>query len=137
MMRKLIRCPKTKRSRYGLRRKMKISEVSEFSVLPYTKNRKLGNLENISLLSNSDSSYNSRFKNDKNTNWAKNGKVLIRLKRKKKNFWDFQVSDFALYPRSKTRKCRKFCLPRILTLVVTQDLKTPKTLTEAKTKRFR
>ena len=68
MMRKLIRCPKTKRSRYGLRRKMKISEVSEFSVLPYTKNRKLGNLENISLLSNSDSSYNSRFKNDKNTN---------------------------------------------------------------------
>ena len=137
MRRKLIRCPKTKRSRYGLRRKMKISEVSEFSILPYTKNRKLGNLENISLLSNSDSSYNSRFKNDKNTNWAKNGKVLIRLKRKKKNFWDFQVSDFALYPRSKTRKCRKFCLPRILTLVVTQDLKTPKTLTEAKTKRFR
>ena len=137
MRRKLIRCPKTKRSRYGLRRKMKISEVSKFTILPYTKNRKLGNLENISLLSNSDSSYNSRFKNDKNTNWAKNGKVLIRLKRKKKNFWDFQVSDFALYPRSKTRKCRKFCLPRILTLVVTQDLKKPKTLTEAKTKRFR
>ena len=68
MMRKLIRCPNTERSRYGLRRKMKISEVSEFSILPYTKNRKLGNLENISLLSNSDSSYNSRFKNDKNTN---------------------------------------------------------------------
>ena len=41
-------------------------------------------------------------------------------------FRDFRVFDFALYPRSKTRKSRKFCLPRIMTLVVTQDLKTPK-----------
>ena len=99
MRRKLIRCPKTKRSRYGLRRKMKISEVSEFSILPYTKNRKLGNLENISLLSNSDSSYNSRFKNDKNTNWAKNGKVLIRLKRKKEKFLRFPSFRFCPIPK--------------------------------------
>ena len=34
---KLLRCPKTKRSRYGLRKKKKNSEVSEFSILPYTK----------------------------------------------------------------------------------------------------
>ena len=65
---KLLRCPKAKRSQYGLRRKMNISEVSEFLILPYTQNRKLGNLGRMSLLSNSDSSYNSRFKNDKNMN---------------------------------------------------------------------
>ena len=41
-------------------------------------------------------------------NWAKNWKVLIWFKRKNKNFRDFQVFDFALYPRSKTRKSRKF-----------------------------
>ena len=64
---KLIRCPKTKRSRYGLRKK-KIPEVSKFSILPYTQNQKLGDLGNISLPSNSDSSYKSRFENDKNMN---------------------------------------------------------------------
>ena len=116
---------------------MKISEVSEFSVLPYIQNWKLGNLRNMSLLSNSDSSCNSRFKNDKNMNWAKNWKVLIRIKRKNKNFRDFRVFDFDLYPRSKTRKSRKFCLLRILTLIVTQDLKTPKKWAETKTKRSR
>ena len=50
----------------------------------------------------------------------------MRSKRKNKNFRDFRVFDFDLYPRSKTGKSLKFCLPRILTLVVTQDLKTPK-----------
>ena len=49
-------------------KKKKISEVSEFSILPYTQNRKPANLGNMSLYSNSDSSYNSRFKNDKNMN---------------------------------------------------------------------
>ena len=116
---------------------MKISEVSEFSVLPYIQNRKLGNLRNMSLLSNSDSSCNSRFKNDKNMNWAKNWKVLIRIKRKNKNFRDFRVFDFDLYPISKTQKSRKFCLLRILTLIVTQDIKTPKKWAETKTKRSR
>ena len=105
---------------------MNISEVSEFSILPYTQNRELGNVGNMCLPSSSDSSYNSRFKNDKNMNWAKNWKIPIWFKRKKKNFWDFRVFDFALYPRSKTEKSQKFCLLRILTLVVAQDLKTPK-----------
>ena len=36
------------------------------SILPYTKNRRLGNLGNMSLPSNSDRSYKSRFKNGKN-----------------------------------------------------------------------
>ena len=74
---KLLRFPKTKLSRYDLRKKMKISEVSEFSILPFTQNWKLGNLGNMSLLSNADSSYKSRLKNDKNMNWAKNWKDVI------------------------------------------------------------
>ena len=49
----------------GLRRKMPISEVSKFSILPYTQNRKLGNLERFSFTSNFDSSCNLRWKNDK------------------------------------------------------------------------
>ena len=69
-------------------------------------------------------------------NWAKNWKVPIWFKRKNKNFRDFQVFDFALYPRSKTQKSRKFRLPRIMTLIVIQDLKRPKKWIETKTKRF-
>ena len=37
---------------YGLRRKMPISEVSEFSILPYTQNRKLWNLGKFSFTTN-------------------------------------------------------------------------------------
>ena len=48
-----------------------------------------------------------------------------------------KIFDFDLYPRWKTRKSRKFYLPRILTLVVTQDLKTPKKWAETKTEKFR
>ena len=46
-------------------KKKKISEVSEFSIWPCTQNRKLANLGNMSLYSNSDSSYNSRLKTTK------------------------------------------------------------------------
>ena len=45
--------------------KVKISEVSEFSILPYTQNRKLGNLGKCCFTSNFDSSCNLRCKNDK------------------------------------------------------------------------
>ena len=71
-------------------KKKKISEVSEFSIWPYTQNRKPANLGNMSLYSNSDSSYNSRLKTTKIwTEWAKNWKVPIWIKRKNKNFQDF------------------------------------------------
>ena len=43
-----------------------IFEVSEFSILSYTQNQKLGNLEKCSFNSNFDSSCNLRFRNDKN-----------------------------------------------------------------------
>ena len=48
------------------KRKMPISEVSEFSILPYTQNRKLGNLGKCSFTSNFEVYCNFRFKNDKN-----------------------------------------------------------------------
>ena len=38
---------KTERLRYDLKEKIKISEISEFSILPYTQDRKLGNLGNF------------------------------------------------------------------------------------------
>ena len=45
--------------------KVKISEVSEFSIFPDTQNRKLRNLGNFYFTSNFDSSCNVRCKNDK------------------------------------------------------------------------
>ena len=41
-----------------LEEKKKISEISEFSILSYTQNRKLGNLGKCSFTSNFDSSCN-------------------------------------------------------------------------------
>ena len=67
---KLLRCSKTKRSQYGLRRKMKIFEVAEFS----------------------------RFKKDKNMNWAKNWKVPIWFKKKKNS----EISEFSILSYTKT-----------------------------------
>ena len=49
-----------------LEAKKKISEVSEFSILPHTQNRKLGNFGKCSFTSNFDSFCNLRFRNDKN-----------------------------------------------------------------------
>ena len=68
-------------------------------------------------------------------NWAKNWKVSIWFKRKKKKFWDFRVFNFALYPRSKAPKSRKFRLRWIITPIVIQDLKTPKNQLRQKLKR--
>ena len=49
-----------------LEEKKKISEVSKFSILPYTQNRKLGDLGKCSFTSNFDSCYSLRFRIDKN-----------------------------------------------------------------------
>ena len=45
--------------------KVKISEVSKFSILTYTQNRKLGNLGKCSFISSFESSCNLRCKTDK------------------------------------------------------------------------
>ena len=46
---------KTEKFRYDLKEKRKISEISESSILPYTQDRKLGNLGKLSVNSNFDS----------------------------------------------------------------------------------
>ena len=74
--------------------------------LPSTHNRNLGNLGKCSFASNFDSSCNLRFRNNKNELRQKL-KVIKRIKEKKENFRDFRVFDFALHPKSKTRKSRK------------------------------
>ena len=111
MMRKLnlLRYPKTKRSRYGLKTKINISEVSEFSILRYTHNRKLGNLRNMSLPSNSGSSYNSRFKNTRKWNETKSKRFRYDLEYKTKIS---EISEFSIliYTQNwKLGNLGKFC----------------------------
>ena len=43
-----------------------LSKDSEFSILPYTQNRKLGNIGKCSFSSNFESCCNLRLRNDKN-----------------------------------------------------------------------
>ena len=69
---------------------MKISEISKFLILPYTQDRKVGNLRNLTLIVTQDLKTSKKLTDNKN-----------------KNFRDFQVFDFALYPKSKTRKSQK------------------------------
>ena len=90
-----------------LEEKKKNSEVSEFSILSYTQNRKLGNLGKCSFTSIFDNCCNLRFRNDKNELRQKlKGRDML-LEEKKENFRGFRVFDFALYSKSKTRKSRK------------------------------
>ena len=48
-----------------LEEEQKISKVFDFSILPYTQYRKLGNIGKCFITSNFDSSCNLIFKNDK------------------------------------------------------------------------
>ena len=57
--------------------KVKIFGVSEFSILPYTQNRKLGNLGKSCFTSNFDSSCNLRSKNDKKLTETKESKTTV------------------------------------------------------------
>ena len=90
-----------------LEEKRKISEVSEFSILSYTQNRKLENIGKRCFTSNFDSSCNLRFRNNKNELRQKLKGQDMLLEEKKENFRDFRVFAFVLYPKSKTRKSRK------------------------------
>ena len=82
----------------SLEEKKKISEVSEFSILFYTQNRKLGNLGKCSFTSNFDNSCNLRFKNDKNElrQKLKGQDMLLEEKRKFPRF-----PSFRFYPTPK------------------------------------
>ena len=83
-------------------KKNKISKVSEFLILAYTWNGKLGNLGKFSftfvyfrLLFGGIK--NSRSKNQKNDFKQKIATLRLGLIRKNENFKGFQVFDFALH----------------------------------------
>ena len=63
-----------------LSQKVKISEFSEFSILPYTQNRKLRNIGKFSFTSNFGISCNLRLKNEKKKNFHKNLKITSAAK---------------------------------------------------------
>ena len=103
---KNYKIPKKKETitlRCGLITKKK-SEVSEFSILAYTHNRKLGNLGKFYLLKflvvNGTQNQKIDLKEKTLTLWC-------GVRRKKVHFRDFRVFDFALYLKSKTWKSRK------------------------------
>ena len=58
-------------------------------------------------------------------NWDKNVEVEIWFRKKRENFRGFQVFDFGIYPKPKTRKFQKV-LFYFLTLVVTRYSKSTK-----------
>ena len=66
-----------------LEERKKMSEISEFSILPYIQNRKPGNLGKCSFTSNFHSSCNLRFRNDKN-GLRQKLKVIKWIKEKKR-----------------------------------------------------
>ena len=98
---------KTERFQYDLKEKRKISEIFEFSILPYTQDWNLGNLGNFSFTSNFDSSCNSRFK--KRWTEAKCKKMRYGLRKRTKTS---EVSEFLILSYNQSRKLenlREFC----------------------------
>ena len=89
-----------------LEEKKKISEISEFQILAYTQNRKLGNLGKCSFTSNFDSSCNLRFRNNKNELRQKL-KVIKWIKKKKENFRGFRVFNLPYTLNRKLGNLRK------------------------------
>ena len=101
-----------------LEEKRKISEVSEFSILPYTQNRKLGNLGKCSFTSNFDSSCNLRFRNDKNELRQKLKGQDMLLEEKNKIS---EISEFLILSYTQNRKLgisESVLLLQILTVAV-------------------
>ena len=77
-------------------KKVKICEISEFSILPYTQNRKLGNLGKCSFTSNFDSSCNLRFRKDKNElrKKLKSQGMLLEEEKKNPEIYEFSVLPY-------------------------------------------
>ena len=120
MMKKLelLSCPKTKRSWYGLRKK-KISRFLSFCPIPKIENLEISEIWFFFQILTVVSLETTKI-------WMEQETESFWYKLKEKKFWDFWVFKFGLYPRLKTWKSQKFCLPWILKLVVTQDLRNAK-----------
>ena len=101
-----------------LEEKKKISEISEFSILPYTQNRKLGNLGKCSFTSNFDSSCNLRFRRDKNElrKKLKSQDMLLEEKKKIPRFPSFRLCPTPKIKNSEISESVLFL--QILTVVV-------------------
>ena len=84
-----------------LEEKKKNCQVSEFSILSYTQNRKLGNLRKCSFTSIFDNCCNLRFRNDKNELRQKIKGQDKLLEEKKKTS---EVSEFSILPYTQNRK---------------------------------
>ena len=139
-----LRCKNNKKVRQNLKgqdmlleEKRKISEVSEFLILPYTQNRKLGNLGKFSFTLNLESSCNLRCKNNKKISETKSSRSRYASIRKKEKSRGLQVFDFALYAKSKTRKSRKVFFHFEFWQKLWLKFKNDKKLIEAKSYRSR
>ena len=104
--------------RIWLQEEVKISEVSEFSILSYTQNQQLGNLGKCSFTSNFDSSCNLRFRNDKNElrQKLKGQDMLLEQKRKFLRFPSFRFCPIPKIENSEISE--SFLLLQISTVVV-------------------
>ena len=88
-------------------------------ILPYTQNRRLGNLEKCSFTSNFDSSCNLRFRNDKNELRQKR-KVIKWVKKKIRKLPSFPSFRFCSIPKIKNSEISEsVLLLQILTVFVT------------------
>ena len=87
--------------RIWLQEEVKISEVSEFSILSYTQNQQLGNLGKCSFTSNFDSSCNLRFRKYKNELRQKLKGQDMPWEEKKKIS---EISEFSILSYSQNRK---------------------------------
>ena len=83
-----------------LEEKRTIFEVSEFSILTYTQNRKLGNLGKFSFSSNFDSSCNLRCKNNKKARPNLKGQDMLLEEKRKIS----EVFKFSILPYTQNRK---------------------------------
>ena len=109
-----------------LLKKVKISEVSEFSILSYTQNRKLENIGKRCFTSNFDSSCNLRFRNNKNELRQKL-KVIKWMKKKKRKLLRFPSFRFSSILKIENSEIlESVLLLQILTVVVIYDSETTK-----------
>ena len=76
------------------------------------------------------------LKTTKNWTETKTESLQYVLRRKNEHFRDFRVLGFCPITKIENSEISEIFLPQISTLVVTQDLKTTKKWTEAKTERF-
>ena len=111
--------PKPKAQDMLLEKIKKISEISEFSILPYTQNPKLVNLGKCSFTSNFDGSWNLRFRNNKNKLRQKLT-VIKWIKKNKRKFPRFPSFRFCSIPKIENSEISEsVLLLQILTVVVT------------------